>query len=81
MNNTDWKKEMKEAGCQHMSYVKEVKEEIVRPTGGWALLAVAVYLEKKYPSGLLLRVKVVVEHDLLIRKERPEMYLCSQLTD
>jgi len=80
MNSKDWKQALKEAGCQYMDYIAEVKEEIVRPKISWAYLAVVVYLEKKYKGGLMLRCKVVVEHDLVIRKDRPELYLCSQLT-
>ncbi len=79
--NQDWKKAMEEAGCTHMSYIKKVRKECIRKPEGWAYYIIAVYLEKKYPSGLLLRCKVEVDVELLKIQERPELFLCDEVSN
>ena len=74
----DWKKVMEKAGCPHMSYIKVVKKYIAQDTQGVLYQVIAVYLEKKYPSGRILRMKLDVDVGLLKIEKRPELSLCGE---
>ncbi len=80
MNNTDWKKEMKEAGCQHMDFVKSAKEGVARAgAAGWAYRVVTVDLEIRLPNGFFSRSKVNVEMDRLDVSQNPGGLLCEEV--
>ena len=81
--NRDWMKEMETEGCPHISYIKEVRTEDIRPAAGWAYHVLVVCLQKEYQVGgdrLQLRRRVVVDLEALKEEDQPGVILCKYLT-